>query len=341
MVINLREGLESAMSEICVLEERIYNLRLGTADYQERISKLRKDLSARKKDLIRRGVCQNGSFASDYRELDRLRGDFTSYQSMARVEGDRLLSRAKELSSKVNVIEMALDLENSEPKVYKDVSNGEKIYSLWINNSLVYCFHGEDLFYLHSTRLDRPLRIATAKTKNVLSFGQGDLIRLLEVSSGDYITGEGIGLTGRAQEVSHAIFEHVRNGVEIFPNSDIQSGYKILLPRDRQNGSGGLQPRHWGQEFLQGMNPDRITQGELFGSRLSYLAYHLNGRVVAEANLELHGTYVFESEEAFERLRAVPRERLLSERPDGFLGRIVHNGEPDRWKEDVRRYLDK
>jgi hypothetical protein len=177
------------------------------------------------------------------------------------------------------------------------------------------------------------------KTENVLSFGQGDLVRLLEVSAGDLITNEGVALTGKSYEVSSGIFEHVRNGVKIFPNSDIQSGYKILLPRDRQNGSGGLQPRHWGQEFLQGMNPDRITQGELFGSGLSYLAYHLGGRVIAEANLEAHGTYVFANEAAFERLRTMPRDRLISERPDGFLGRIVHNGEPHKWEEGVKDYL--
>jgi hypothetical protein len=161
MVINLREGLEGTMNEICVLEERMAILSSGSADYKERVSRLSKDLRRRKKDLIKLGVFQNGSFASDYRELERLRRDFTGYQSMARVEGERLLLRTKELSSKVNAIEMALDLENEEPSVYKDISSGEKIYSLWINGSQVYQFEGKELHYLHSTRKDKPLRIAT------------------------------------------------------------------------------------------------------------------------------------------------------------------------------------
>jgi hypothetical protein len=161
---------------------------------------------------------------------------------------------------------------------------------------------------------------------------------LLEIKEGDYIS-----LESRTKimesEGLHALFEKVRNGVEIFPYANEHNKGKGIKIKGERSGKTPLpKPRHWGQEYLGNLTTGDIIEGEFFATGFTYQVFPVNQRMVIEANEENRATYILESEK-FDSLRLVSRGKMISEKPEGYVGRVLHKGSRQKWKETLNDYL--
>ncbi len=270
------------------------------------------------------------------KQIDELRKNIARVQDNVREKTSDLVAKARELEFEINGIDKCRSIRGMTPQVGKNDDALGTNYSLWINGQRVF-YLNNSLSYLHSPRKNQPLALRETLPSHALSELDMETLEVLAAENGDYITGSGLCLTGHAREQAERIFNHVRNGVQILPSSE-PSGYKIINSKGNSGSNQDKKIRTWGQIHLLEHGPNEEIPGQIFGSGEYFIAYHFGDRVVAEANIEAQGTYVFTAE-SFDTLRRLNRETLLKERPDGFLGRIIHNGNREKWKARVEDYL--
>ena len=225
-------------------------------------------------------------------------------------------------------------------------------YSLWVDRperyqSLIYLCNEGKFYHLWTPNKKSRFEIIQDGNSDRVSelFERNRLLAsqaLFPIREGDICTSRGAVLLGESADYARAIFEQVQNGVEIFPEPEELKGYRIpskTKVAKQEESEHALEMRTFGQEFLKSLSPTKIIEGELFGTGHSYKAFVFGNRIVVESDEEQHATY-FLSREQFETLRQRSRRELLTEQPEGFLGRAIHPSDgQDSWKDSIARYV--
>ncbi len=213
-------------------------------------------------------------------------------------------------------------------------------YSLWIGDSPVLLYEKGRVSYLCTTRKDDPLEMRTADAELVVMKKRIQLAELL-LGLGDnmFLDRHGYVLEGKQQKYAADIFHQVLTGVDILPRPETPTGY---VKEETSSGEKKQKPapivyRVWSQIYLAESRPDSVTKGRLLGSGGSYKAFHFRGRTVVEFDQGERATYLF-STKYFNGLRQWNRSELLSTKPEGFDGRILHD-DPKQWKDSVEKFL--
>lgn len=166
---------------------------------------------------------------------------------------------------------------------------------------------------------------------------------VIPLKAGDFITIDGFKIYDDAKRVAEAIFKKVEEGIEMLPEGDEKQGYRIRERKARTAQGEVETARTWGQDFIASLSPIDRKQGELMGSGGSYIAFFFgNGRVIMEFDQKDRATYLV-TREQYDILRHWSREKMLRQRPEGFLGRIIHIGETEEekniWADALREYI--
>ena len=162
---------------------------------------------------------------------------------------------------------------------------------------------------------------------------------LLGLNIGDFVTTSGYVLYDQQEEDAARIFDHVRNGEVILPSPDEPFGTKIKVESGLSESEDSDRFRHWGQQYLSGLNPSSIDDGELLGSGGSYKAYDFGDKTVVEFDQEGRATYLFNSV-YFKKLRFNNRQNIIDDEPEGFKGRIFHyDVSRINWQNQVNEFL--
>jgi hypothetical protein len=163
---------------------------------------------------------------------------------------------------------------------------------------------------------------------------------LLEVKPGDYfVLGSKTKILN--PESIDPLYEKVKNGIEILPYLNKKKG--IIRAKGEMSEfrkTQPPQPRHWGQEYLGGISRGDIIEGEFFATGFTYQAFPVKKYIIVEANEENRATYLF-NKAKFDYLRTMSREKLIYEKPEGYIGRILHAGSQNNWKKALKHYLKK
>jgi|GEM_PF-4373420 len=137
-------------------------------------------------------------------------------------------------------------------------------------------------------------------------------------------------LTGTAKRVAEAIFWKVRAGEALRPGA-VEKLIREVKAEETQNYSshGVHTPRHYGQEFLSRLEPNRVQPGILFGSGETCNAYHFGEGekeiVVIESNRHNRATLIVRPF-AFEDIKERHRDdiRIQAASVPGLVARIEH-----------------
>ncbi len=228
-------------------------------------------------------------------------------------------------------------------------SSEHPFYSLWASDSPIFLVEWlgkrEDeldvrgtFVYIFTTRKTENFRLAHYHSY----FFNSEAIVMAHqahgLKSGDYCNLSGHKITGRNLEIAQDLFNRVISGVKIFPFENVKGYIERNVPVEMAH-SSDRQSRSYGQEFLRELSPDRVVEGELFVPGISYRAYFFGGKVVLESNLSGDATYLLDAKH-FDALRERSRLELLTEKPEGFLGRVLHlDGAEAHWKIRVENFV--
>jgi hypothetical protein len=86
--------------------------------------------------------------------------------------------------------------------------------------------------------------------------------------------------------------------------------------------------------FLSDLGPTEIVAGARKGGGAPYLAFVFSGIVVLECEAQRNALYLFAASEDWVTLAQTPKLDLIRQKPTGFIGRIVHQGD---WRGRVRQ----
>ena len=241
----------------------------------------------------------------------------------------------------IECLENCLNFNNSDilsiEKKEIIAQNGTyKGYALCQNGEVIARWFDDEWFsMIFSSSTVKPMKNEPVRV-TIPDFG---LIKdLLEVKQGDYIA---LGLKTKiiGAENIDPLYEKVKNGVEILPYLNKKKGIiRAKGERNELRKTQPPQPRHWGQEHLGNLATGDIIEGEFFATGFTYQAFPVKKYVIVEANEENRATYIF-NHKTFDSLRLMPREKLIYEKPEGYVGRILHAGSQDRWKKSLKCYL--
>ena len=235
--------------------------------------------------------------------------------------------RPMEMKNRIMVCENRIDLSTLEfPYAERTISYSDEIFPKASGK--------EDSFYK---------RIA-------LDYGVENFMRdIFQLNSGDFfyygfttMASKGIiKFEGENKRMLTEIFHAIETGEDIIPNPEINLHTAIRNYHSRSTRRDAeVQPeRTWGQEFLYSLNPVRVEPCAIWGDGNSYRLFYIGDRIIAEADGEGRATYAFRND-SFDRLHHQHKSELLGNRPDGFLGRIVHSKSHDIWKDKVRGLLN-
>jgi hypothetical protein len=218
-------------------------------------------------------------------------------------------------------------------KAVHAVGGTKAFHSLWYAGSPVFEIGSTGLRMLRADRESDYMRIDNCGRGALPRVGKG-LANWKEtgLGEGDFCTDKGDLLP--AHLVPHAVraFEAVTEGRRVMGNGVVHAaghtaadGPPVAVSRDRP----------WSQEFLSQLEPTQTINGELIGSGNRYIAFRFDRLVVVEFDADQHATYLFDAGK-FDELREWSRSELISIRPKGYRGRIIHRDDPRRWKYAVR-----
>ncbi len=221
--------------------------------------------------------------------------------------------------------------------VYDGLYLGCSFYALWMTlhnrfTTPIYLMDNGKTHHLFSRRKDSPLELKEQALDTKLAQEV-----LFPLNEGDICTSRGIVLFGDNKDYATELFTKVMQGIEILPKP---KGEKSYTQKNKKGGEGKIiEPRTVGQIYLQGLNPSNVTQGQVFGSEFSYLAFYYGDKVVVEGNETGRATYLFTRTE-FDNLRHNSRSQILELQPVGFNGRVIHcNNGIEEWKRAIQEYL--
>ena len=165
----------------------------------------------------------------------------------------------------------------------------------------------------------------------------------------DYSVGGAL-LIGPARRVAAAFFHQVRNGKRITP-ADAEGIIQEALIGE---GTGGvIVPQHWGQEYLAGLKPKKVTPGILIGSGDVSNGYHFCAGtievIVVEPNRFGKATLIV-SKEGLEKLPETSRS-VIRKNPSEFPWLKLRLPHPDNslldldarqvWKDQIDKLVAK
>jgi hypothetical protein len=260
-------------------------------------------------------------------------------QYVAKDERDAI-KESRKLRSRPVTVEKRF-LHGRRIDLHKHQHLGIDFYSVWLGNLCVFQYAGDEMRYLYATRKDAPLKLCEIKLDELVNLRDysreylKNLIDYQELPEGSFFDYNGVALSEGNQEEARKIFSHVLVGDTVLPRSKEKRGYHVQV---KNSGKGqDLEARTWGQEYLKEYEPERTIKGELLGSNSSYLAFTFGNLTVAEFDQEDRATYLFDTRQ-FDDLRQMNRAKLLREKPEGFLGRVIHDR---NWKDNIREALAK
>ncbi|VVB81610.1 Uncharacterised protein [uncultured archaeon] len=248
-------------------------------------------------------------------------------------------ARKEDLKTKIKFLEPKRDTATRQPEICKSQNQlyDKPFYSIWIGTSPIFLYDGQNLHYLHTNSKNKTLEIRTTPLERILSKLTIKLSEeLLGLKPNTFCDQNGYVLTNEQEEKAERIFEQVFTGVEILPDENSPAGYTVRNPRTPTGLE--LRPRHWGQAYLTQKTPERIILGKLLGSGRAYKAYVFGEKTIVESDEEARATYLFNTPH-FENLRSWERSQLLTERPEGFNGRIIHKENRETWMKQIDKHL--
>jgi hypothetical protein len=248
------------------------------------------------------------------------------------------------LEEQASTLRDTIELNQNEPKItwgrFRPAAN-RGFYSLFSGTDIpspVFLYEGGIMKYLITTRKNDYFKIEQLPTFVVMRPEVLERSKnLIGLTQGNFCDSRGLPLVGKNHELADKIFHQVRNGVVVLPDPEQSSGYRVRIKKEK-GGREPPKPRHWGQGYLQSLNPEKVTPGKLLGSGHSYKAYVFGDRTVVEFDEENRATYFFGTD-YFESLRAWNRNTILRQDPEGFDGRTIHKGDQEAWKLRVEDYL--
>jgi len=276
---------------------------------------------------------KKGFYPPSRKALDGIRSDYQEFKAEVDAE-------IQDADKQIKFIEGALGFGRASPKVEKSSFSliDSKFYSLWIGNSPVFLYEGEKIAYLHTKRKDDALEIKRINTKKIIGDDRALAISLSNLKKGSFCNEKGYVIAGENEEIVANIFEQVLTGKKILPRPKTATGYVVKTEHRHSNGTSEIKFRHWGQIYLAKSGPDKITEGQLLGSGGSYKAYVFGNKTVVEFDQPSRATYLFESD-YFNKLRIWYRSDLLTRKPEGFEGRVIHHDDRDDWKASIDDFL--
>lgn len=273
---------------------------------------------------------------SDYlyrEELNKIRDDYQKFKA-------KTDAKIQDVNKQIRFIEGAFGLSRASLIVEKSSFSliDSRFYSLWIANSPVFLYEGKKIAYLHTKRKDNPLEIRRVDTKRILGDDEELAASLLNLEKGSFCNGKGYVIDGENEEIVANIFEQVLTGKKILPRPKTPTGYAVKTEQRHSDRKTEIKFRHWGQIYVAQSGPDKITEGQLLGSGGSYKAYTFGNNTVVEFDQPNRATYLFDSD-YFNKLRIWYRSDLLTRKPEGFEGRIIHHDNRDAWKASIDDFL--
>jgi len=277
---------------------------------------------------------QKKDYKNSYKDIQNIR--------KSKTQAEKKLEDIQPKLSKLNIQHLSIKktLDNLLEPPYVEIIKRNGNYSMFVNESQVLRVDGINRYsMIYTTARNKPFKIKEYKAPLFNPLQKGAL-EFLSMGIGDFCDSDYSNLYGSTKKYIANIFEQVENGIEIFPTTDPM---KVRKKREKKTKPVEDKERDWGKVFLSSLGPQSIEQGELLGSGGSYKAYFFNnGRVIVEFDQTNHATYLL-NQENFDLLRRMRRSDIISMKPEGYAGRIIHKGETNylrqKWRQDVVEYL--
>jgi len=224
-----------------------------------------------------------------------------------------------------------------------EVTKISKRYTLAFNSEPVFRLREDELLEGISASRKKDPFVVTPISKSDSRAILQPAKRLSELNPGDFLTSGGKLIVGEPRAMLGDIFQAVVNAMRVFPSDDMSRAVERIRDNSDVARKQQYYTRHWANDFIERFGPDRVLSGAFStdGQWRVYVFDQLD-RVIAEADHYGNATYVG-------TLRMLPsfvgqsRTHILSAQPDGFLGRVWHQGAQEelneRWKREISAAL--
>ncbi len=215
-------------------------------------------------------------------------------------------------------------------------------YGLMIDRELVLRREADGTYCAIGTDLKKnPFKLVPVAVHPVHE--QRALLRA-DFGMGDYCTASGVPLKGPARELASNLFNIVSRSVRVFPEDNAHEVLRKVAESDeraaaRLRKAQDVAPRHWGQEYLQSLNPEQVIPGELFVDGEHWKIYVFGEVVVAESDKTDSATFVGKRE-AIDLFRSCSRAEITALHDGELLGRIIHRGQEEEARQAWRAAVD-